>query len=211
AQASKEDIPADIYTMAGGPGNEARARVIWIKLRLRQEFPESFAEARAPFPTTDGAGNANPYATAAVLAALAPKYNTQLGALTAGGNTESPALLALSLARGRSGVKLNLDNFGPAVADTNNDGLKEFVDDWRQPLAFYKWAINTGYITDLDATKPDSLSAKNRDDLDRDGQLLNPSWNNAANYQAMQGVYWFEKILHPVHDPAAANWTPTSC
>lgn len=66
-QAQKEKIPEPFLTgfvtdpmgnrvqnyigllgMAGG--NEKRARIIWIKLRLKQEFPQTFAEAILPVP-----------------------------------------------------------------------------------------------------------------------------------------------------------------
>src|SRR5438105_3266921 len=42
-QANKEAIPDGVLLMAGS--NAPRARVIWIKLRLKQEFPMSYAEA----------------------------------------------------------------------------------------------------------------------------------------------------------------------
>ena len=47
-QANDESIPSAVLTMAGNDSN--RARVIYIKLRLRQEFPTSFAEALNPSP-----------------------------------------------------------------------------------------------------------------------------------------------------------------
>src|SRR5215471_17902198 len=42
-QAKTESIPPGVLTLAGN--DDRRARVIWIKLRLRQEFPMTFAEA----------------------------------------------------------------------------------------------------------------------------------------------------------------------
>src|SRR5436309_2914439 len=47
-QAKEEQIPATVVTLAGG--DMKLARVIWIKLRLKQEFPTSYAEARNPAP-----------------------------------------------------------------------------------------------------------------------------------------------------------------
>src|SRR5262245_24713302 len=60
-QANKEVIPDWVFDVAGrDPGGNAakdlpnyvqRARVIWIKIRLKQEFPMSFAEAiNGPWP-----------------------------------------------------------------------------------------------------------------------------------------------------------------
>src|SRR5262249_16338592 len=48
-QANKEVIPDWVKDFAGraanAPNYEQRARVLWIKLRLKQEFPMNFAEA----------------------------------------------------------------------------------------------------------------------------------------------------------------------
>src|SRR5262249_41665762 len=52
-QAKKEQIPEPFYstTLLPVAGNDdQRARVIWIKLRLKQEFPMTFAEAVNPVP-----------------------------------------------------------------------------------------------------------------------------------------------------------------
>jgi prepilin-type N-terminal cleavage/methylation domain-containing protein len=46
-QAKTETIPQGIVNMAGG--DQSRARVIWIKLRLKQEFPMNFSEAIYPW------------------------------------------------------------------------------------------------------------------------------------------------------------------
>src|SRR5437762_599877 len=43
-QADREVVPQAVITAAGG--NEKRARVMWKVLRLKQEFPISFAEIR---------------------------------------------------------------------------------------------------------------------------------------------------------------------
>src|SRR5438270_662069 len=45
--ARKETPPPSVLALANGDRN--RAQIIWIKLRLRQEFPMSYAEARAPW------------------------------------------------------------------------------------------------------------------------------------------------------------------
>jgi prepilin-type N-terminal cleavage/methylation domain-containing protein len=46
-QARNETIPPSIVSMAGG--DQYRAKVIWIKLRLKQEFPMNFSEALYPW------------------------------------------------------------------------------------------------------------------------------------------------------------------
>ena len=70
SKADTEDIPANVVSMAGGdPG---RAKVIWRKLRLKQEFPMTFAEALAPYMTYANASC--PFLTASDLPPL-PAFN----------------------------------------------------------------------------------------------------------------------------------------
>src|SRR5436309_1340305 len=52
-QAKKETVPSPVADLAGGDAR--RAQVIWIKLRLRQQFPMSFAEILNP-ATAPGGG-----------------------------------------------------------------------------------------------------------------------------------------------------------
>src|SRR5262249_22475263 len=75
--AKDEVIPANILygdstmlgliALAGGnPGNpdpesEQRARVIWIKLRLKQQFPMNFMEALDPTPNAIAPSRGRPY------------------------------------------------------------------------------------------------------------------------------------------------------
>ena len=47
SQAKNEQIPSSVMTLAGY--DPARARVIWTKLRLRQEFPMNISEALYPY------------------------------------------------------------------------------------------------------------------------------------------------------------------
>ncbi len=192
-QAGTEVPPPGIVNMAGG--DPRRAQVIWVKLRLKQEFPQSYAEGKnaivgpAKYPFT-----------------LQPLYATALSKVAAGsgGNTESAACLLLALQRVRSGAKLNPDDLGSgAVKDTNNDGLKEIVDDWGLPVKFVRWPAPTapyvasGELDDL-LTNANPNASKRPDPLDPEGLLLNPLWNNGQDYSQQLGVYWFEQLLHPV-------------
>jgi hypothetical protein len=105
--------------------------------------------------------------------------------------------------------------------------VKEFVDGWDNAFAFYRWGttpwiylnppgqttaptVNTSFIVELDGYMPSGANAVFRDPLDPTGTLMDPSWNNAANNTPTGGVYWFELLLHPVHNPSAAQWTPMS-
>ena len=131
-----------VLPMAGG--DVKRAKVIWTKLRLKQTFPMTFAEALNPSP----------------MPALST-YQTALGALgyTPANTTtpkpwESSVLLLMALQRGMdgNGVKLedlgvnsSLHDFGPTPM---NQTVKGLVDGWGNPLVFVRWPVY------LNATNP---------------------------------------------------------
>src|SRR5688572_28702431 len=98
-KADKEDIPFGVLDMAGevsAGDNPKRARVIWKKLRLKQEFPQSYDEAKAPFA---GGGT---FVTAANLPAK-KAYQTAIGARSGTGPATSAACILLSLQQNRAG------------------------------------------------------------------------------------------------------------
>src|SRR5262249_28069863 len=69
--AKNERIPPGVISLAGG--DERRARVLWIKLRLKQEFPMTYTEALQPW----GPATAPAYLSAADLPSL---YAREIGA-----------------------------------------------------------------------------------------------------------------------------------
>jgi prepilin-type N-terminal cleavage/methylation domain-containing protein len=160
-QARIEQIPAAVVSLANGDMN--RARAIWIKLRLKQEFPTSYAEARNPAPG---------YLTG---------KNTYIKALPAGGandpTTESGACLLLALTQGRRGVTWDPESTlgGGFVRDTDGDGVKELVDVWGKALYFVRWPVNN---TDLN---PQGLVTGTKDNQDPDGLLSSADWTTSAN------------------------------
>jgi prepilin-type N-terminal cleavage/methylation domain-containing protein len=153
---------ATIRQLAGG--DEKRARVMYVKFRLKQEFPISFAEALNPAPMPAKKNYV--------------KYLSNLG-ITTGPNPpaahESAACLYMALSEGTSGVKTNLDqlNVGVKSFDTpNGQTIKALVDDWANPLVFARWP--TGDTT-LDALTP-LQKTKTRDLQDPEGLLINSTW-----------------------------------
>jgi prepilin-type N-terminal cleavage/methylation domain-containing protein len=72
------------------------------------------------------------------------------------------------------------------VADTDGDGLPEFIDAWGEPLQFYRWPIF--YHSDIQRGFPNAtvdtttgpyngpFDSREQDPLDPNQQLLNPSW-----------------------------------
>jgi prepilin-type N-terminal cleavage/methylation domain-containing protein len=206
ASTEKDRIPPGVLTMAGG--DMRRARVIWKLLRLKQEFPMTYAEALAPWSTSP----ANPYVTAADLPAK-PVFQRALASVPGGGN-EPNALLLLSLELNRGGVAMAADNLGSSAVITNNtSGLRELTDGWRRPLEFFRFP--SGH-PEMDASNPapaGSRGTRYRNPVDPDGLLLSPTWNNWNNYSnpAFRPVYWFELLCHPVHTgTTAATYQPMS-
>lgn len=71
------------------------------------------------------------------------------------------------------------------VADTDGDGLPEFIDAWGEPLQFFRWPIF--YHSDIQRGFPNAtvvttgpyngpFDSREQDPLDPGQQLLNPSW-----------------------------------
>jgi len=190
--ASNEKIPASVLNLAGG--DPIRARVIWKKLRLKQEFPNTLAEAKAPYKDVNGT---------AVLSAtdLPPiaSYATAANKIATGAS-DSAALLVLILARNRGAGTINADDLGSAAIDVNGDGYKEVVDGWGNPVQFYRWPTASAAV---DALRPTN-SVPFRDPLDPSGTLLNATWYGAAT-QLTTNAQFFESLCHKIKPPTATG------
>lgn len=188
-QAKKEAPQPGVLTLAGG--DENRARTMWIVLRLRQEFPVSFAEATSPIQNA-GLGILLPAKDAYVRA-----INSRTGATNP--NTESAACLVLALSQGRRGMaSFNLDEAlgSGALRDTDNDGLKEIVDAWGTAIGFWRWPM----------LNPEFLSITNKvNPVDPSKVLTAPVWDSSGNSNA---VLTFEALSggYVVHDPSSNVW-----
>jgi hypothetical protein len=199
--ANKEPIPdalhSEILSLLAG-GDEARARVIYIKLRLRQEFPMTLQEALNPV-VLSASGLPSLYKTTLTgMGITAPPATRQ--------PYESAACLLLALQRTRGGM-----SFSPDSVDVNSvqaeptTGLKYYVDGWGTPFAFYRWALNSD-IDQLNKAQPPDPAAKFRDSQDREGALMNPTWwstTSPVNYRQN-----FVSLLHPL--PGAQTDPPRS-
>lgn len=174
-QANKEAIPSNVIVLAGG--DERRARVIWVKLRLRQEFPTTYAEAKNPAPL--------------------PAKRMFANLPSAGTNqyTESSALLLISLTAGRGGVNWSAETTLGAgsvrvpdpVTDPNN---RKIVDAWGNAIYFVRCPYDQtkpwGQELNPGGPQPGANDAQ-----DPDGLLTNPTW------VALNGPA-FAALLHPV-------------
>lgn len=119
-------IPPSVVALAGGDMN--RAQFVWIKLRLKQQFPQSYAEALNPAP-----GYLNPE----------PAYGRVLAGKSAAKNplTESAACLLMALtAVGRRGAQQDADFLNSLERkDTDGDGVPEVCDGYGNAVAFFRW------------------------------------------------------------------------
>ena len=88
--------------------------------------------------------------------------------------------------QGPLGSVFNREDFTSRdVADTDGDGMLEFIDAWGQPLQFYRWPIFYGTNTAYSAGTADSqkgfggyatTETRQQDPLDPNQLLVAPAW-----------------------------------
>jgi prepilin-type N-terminal cleavage/methylation domain-containing protein len=180
-----------VLSMAGNDPN--RAQVLTVKFRLKQEFPQNFAEVFNPNPL--------PAKTQYV------ETLNKLGVTQAGSSTqlcEPSVCLLLILGQARSGIDFNQDLLGAGAIQggSYNDPsngvvkVKQIVDGWGQPLRFQRWPTQQNIVSELDAQNPTAaqkgaLAYLYQDQQDPDGFLVNNWWS--ANQSDRQN---FENWCH---------------
>jgi competence protein ComGC len=190
-QAKSGGSMPDVITnnIVGSVENDAnRARVIYTKLKLKQQFPMSYYEALN-----------NPLGAD-------PAFVRELGSAGIGysagqtapswppGPEEFSVCLLISLKQARGGINLNPDDLGPDVVKPSSSakGLQKMVDFWGTPLAFFRWPTLDG---EIDGTGPAANVIK-RDVQDGDGTLIDPNWWIQQNLRLQ-----FEAQCHLVSTP----------
>jgi hypothetical protein len=187
--ANNEAIPPNIISMAGNDAVAGkRARVIYIKFRLRQEFPKSFSEVMSPAP---GLTVKQSYVTG-----IQGAPSIAQGTLGKKFNIESSVCLYLALQQRRAGTNTNVDNIltSRETPTAPNSTVKYIVDDWKTPIAFFRWPYSN---TDLN---PGGNRNQNNDLEDPEGLLTMGGWNTGV----------FTQLCHPVNtsyrlDPTMAS------
>lgn len=197
AEAKKETgLSVPFATMNAIFGADAtggdRNRVLWIKMRLMEAFPISFAEVANPYPYASG-----------IIPTTMRKYNSTyqkvLSAKQPGTNpaAESSACLLMALSLVRNGTSLSSDVLGTSyVTDTDGDTIPELVDGWGTPLTFFRFPTQNPYLQAAVPVKA-GAKAKYADPLDPDGVFL--------NWAAGVGRTTFEKNVHIIGYAATAN------
>jgi prepilin-type N-terminal cleavage/methylation domain-containing protein len=128
-------------TTAGG--DSERAKVIYAKARLAQEFPVTFDMAQAPVKNVLG---------------INPGYQAEIGNTPSAGNQEweSAALLYLALRKARRGMVTDFGEIDPSSIQQQGN-FKIFVDAWGRPLRYYIFPVNNDEL----ANKPDPQDPAN--------------------------------------------------
>jgi prepilin-type N-terminal cleavage/methylation domain-containing protein len=189
-----EDVPSEIRELtknANGSYDNDRARALHMKLRLRAEFPQTFAEAdptkfAAAYPILTPVFQSNPK----LLTLYGPKplFAAPIAGLNDTADNESAVLLMLILAQTGGGITFDVDGAGgvQTVPIGGNAGkmMKVYVDYYGQPVAFRRWADNQdspqmlnappqGVVAEL--SSPPFASGANPDAQDPGGRLKLPA------------------------------------
>lgn len=125
---------------SSSPMSVNQAKILLLKNAMKKFFPQSFAELSAM--------------DSAEYAIFTANYNSSKH----NSDTESSALLYYMLTQGKG---LGIPTMDPGdfkssdVADTDGDGLLEFIDSWGKPLRFYRWPTRLFCPTgNLDSNTP---------------------------------------------------------
>lgn len=189
-RAKQENIPSATMTLAGG--DNVRARVLHVKFRLRQEFPQSFKEAIADSPVD-------------------PVYNHKTAYFTylsgAAGDTpanESAVCLLMVLSQSRGGTTFDPENVGSTSVGMKVIGGKDFkvfVDQTRTPIAFARWTANPAILAEYSNPPYIPAASTYKDPQDPEGKLVNIPAPLAAGLLILLDTQGLQ-IIHPL---GAAN------
>jgi prepilin-type N-terminal cleavage/methylation domain-containing protein len=208
-------VPVNVLTLAGD--DNLRAKAMWTKIRLKQEFPQTFWEALVwprqmigdstvpPLPQPNF--TISPFESK--YAALIPLAQNTLPrdptTMTAGDQyLESAALLYMALTKARRGnAGFNpTEHLGPHAVGkirlqvTSAADMRDFdvfVDTWGQPICFIRWAFGARG-TDLNQSPNLQLNKVGQpiDPQDPEKKLFDPRWD--SNFRAM----FINTVRHPL-------------
>jgi hypothetical protein len=199
-QINDETPSGAAMNLAGG--DLRRARAIYIKLRLRQEYPVNFTQATTTIVFVTGDS-------------LPPKpaYQQALAGVTSDPAWSSSALLYMALAQGRRGMAAfdAATLVEPAAiqsATVNGKTFPYFVDSWGNPLRFFLFPTGNDEInaepyirtqTPNLAPPPQYLPyTTGRDVQDPEDSLMSAQWATALRND-------FRLKLHDLPTPPGLN------
>lgn len=133
---------------ARGVNDNDTANALYVKMRLKVEFPQSFAEARNPGLAAYGLQAKTVYTQE--IGTTAPLVNGTP-------EQEAAVLLYLALTQTRRGAVINADEFGGAVKTItvgtapNTKDFKVIVDAWGNPITFQRFGMDAGWVSEMTA------------------------------------------------------------
>ena len=169
------------------PYNAARFRLNAMRELMRMEMPDSQSDF-LPYDFNSATTLSGENAYLRATPALTQAYRRRAVA-TWDVNNQSSECLYLILAAMRDGDKSALDYFSPTeIGDTDNDGMKEILDAWGQPIHFLRWA--PAYRGDL-VPYPVTPQVGNIPDP-FDPFKVDPRWTNGAPFTpfALKPLIW---------------------
>jgi prepilin-type N-terminal cleavage/methylation domain-containing protein len=186
-EANKDPITSStcpqVFALAA---NDAKlARVLWIKCRLMEAFPQSYADINSPLVYSH---NLIPTGQSALPRRYNAQYVPQLNGKTAANDptTESAACLHIALAVSRGGSALTDDQIKHALLDTDGDGVPEIVDSFgtQKALAFHRFPWHNPALQASNPGASNPQSAKYADPVDPFGKLLTLTGANKTFFMA---------------------------
>lgn len=189
SDARKESIPGSVRAWAadsGGDPTGMRAKVLWVKLRLMEAFPQDANEINNPWVYQNQAAYGGPFIPPGRRKYIA----TYQRAIQGISGVDSATCLLLALSVSRDGIKLDPESLGSGA---QGEVLKKMADGHGNPVTFFRFPTSP----ELQASNP-SPSA-NADPLDPDGMLR--KWGGT-------GRTLFESKVHKINfDAANAYYT----
>ncbi len=174
-----------------------RTRVIYTKLRLKQEFPMTFVEALGPTPL-------------AAKPAYVKAFTGLSGTDTSGVNYQASACLLKALQEGRQGSAVTGDDYGSTSVrlftdSANHSQVPALVDGWGMPLLYYRWPTGSSEVDGLAPAVQTSVTGQAasttqsivRDPEDPLGMLMNANWYSTS------GRTTFESWCHSMTNNSA--------
>lgn len=207
-------VPAGVLTLAGSDANAVnRARVLYIKLRLRQQFPMNFAEALnvqyqnpdlaawglsttvppSPLPALPGYVSYLAkfgFTPAVVSAQPYPQYY------------ESAACLLMALERGVSGAGISAEQLTAGGAAGNINGIPILTDAWNRPIFFARFPVGCPLLN------PSGALQGANDPGDPLGYLNSSTWTSLTAQQNMYSQLSLQYLTPKSSPPTSYKLAP---
>ncbi len=168
---TKRPVPDGLVNYCGG--DQKRARALWLYMQLRNEFPQSRAEAMSDVPPTPING-------------VQIKRKSTFANMPAGGTADeqAAALLYLILTEKSSGGANSISDEVTNSGQTETNAGRAFKDVYGNPITFRRF-YGSG-VNEVQAPPFINPNSTSKDSLDPTGSL--PGWNNRRTAEGWVGA-----------------------